>query len=102
MELNIDIILADLKEGKVKRTQQNLEKLNDTLKKYAESGQRDFSITKLGWCPLPMAVLLMKPCGLPVRALPHTDKGLGSTCNTSIQNIIGTSRSKSVPADYKL
>lgn len=27
MELNIDIILADLKEGKVKRTQQNLESL---------------------------------------------------------------------------
>ncbi len=48
MELNIDIILADLKDGKVKRTQQNLEKLNDTLKKYVESGQRDFSITKIG------------------------------------------------------
>lgn len=48
MELDIDVILADLKEGKVPRTQQNLDKLNDTLKAYAESGQRDFSITQIG------------------------------------------------------
>ncbi len=48
MELNIDVILADLKEGKVPRTQQNLDKLNDILKSYAESGQRDFSITQIG------------------------------------------------------
>lgn len=35
MELDIDVILADLKEGKVPRTQHNLDKLNDTLKAYA-------------------------------------------------------------------
>mgnify|MGYP001383527580 FL=1 len=48
MELDIDVILADLKDGKVPRTQQNLDKLNDTLKAYVESGQRDFSITQIG------------------------------------------------------
>ena len=47
MDINIDVILADLKDGKVPRTQKNLDKLNDILKAYAESGQRDFSITQL-------------------------------------------------------
>ncbi|AJB72262.1 TPA: hypothetical protein JD053_28020 [Klebsiella michiganensis] len=104
MELNIDIILADLKEGKVKRTQQNLEKLNDTLKKYAESGQRDFSITKIG-------LVSAADGGLAYEALRATRnehyrtliKAWAATCNTSIQKpLSGTSRSKSVPADYKL
>lgn len=48
MELDINVILADLKDGKVPRTQKNLDKLNDILKDYAESGQRDFSITQMG------------------------------------------------------
>ena len=48
MELNIDIILADLKDGKVPRTQQSLDKLNGILQAYAEAGQRDFSITQIG------------------------------------------------------
>ena len=48
MELNIDIILADLKDGKVPKTQQSLDKLNGILQAYAEAGQRDFSITQIG------------------------------------------------------
>ena len=46
MELNIDIILADLKDGKVPRTQQSLDKLNGILQAYAEAGQRDFDLTQ--------------------------------------------------------
>ena len=42
MDINIDIILEDLKEGKPPRTRSNLDKLNNILKEYAESGQRDF------------------------------------------------------------
>ena len=48
MELNIDIILADLKDGKVPRTQKSLDKLNGILQAYAEAGQKDFSITQIG------------------------------------------------------
>lgn len=48
MDINIDIILADLKDDKVPRTQKNLDKLNDILKAYAGSGQRDFSIAQMG------------------------------------------------------
>ena len=104
MELNIDIILADLNDGKVKRTKQNLEKLNDTLQNYVESGQRDFSITKIG-------LVSAADGGLAYEALRATRnehyrtliKAWAATCNTSIQKpLSGTSRSKSVPADYKL
>jgi hypothetical protein len=48
MNLNIDTIIEGLKDGKTKRTQASLEKLNQTLKDYYESGQRDFSITTIG------------------------------------------------------
>ncbi|MGO2274735.1 gamma-mobile-trio protein GmtX, partial [Pseudoalteromonas nigrifaciens] len=48
MELDIDVILEDLKDGKVPRTKQNLDTLNNILKVYAESGQKDFSITQIG------------------------------------------------------
>lgn len=48
MELDIDTILADLKEGKAARTRASLDKLNQTLQAYYESGQRDFSITTIG------------------------------------------------------
>ena len=48
MELNIDVILEDLKDGKVPRTQQNLDKLNSILEEYAKAGQKDFSITQIG------------------------------------------------------
>jgi len=48
MELDIETILTDLKEGKVARTCASLDKLNQTLQAYYESGQRDFSITTIG------------------------------------------------------
>lgn len=104
MELDIDIILADLKEGKVSRTQQNLDKLNGTLKKYAESGQRDFSITKIGR-------VSAADGGLAYEALRATRnehyriliKAWAARCNTNIRKpLSNTSRSKSIPADYKL
>lgn len=48
MEIDIDVILEDLKEGKTAKTQQSLDKLNETLREYYERGERDFSITTIG------------------------------------------------------
>ena len=48
MDINIDIILADLKTTKCQEPKKNLDKLNDILKAYIESGQRDFSIAQMG------------------------------------------------------
>lgn len=48
MEINIDVILEDLKDGKTTKTQRSLEKLNATLCASYERGERDFSITTIG------------------------------------------------------
>lgn len=48
MEIDIDVILEGLKEGRTAKTQQSLDKLNETLCKYNERGERDFSITTIG------------------------------------------------------
>lgn len=48
MEVNIDVILESLKESKTTKTQQSLDKLNETLREYYERGDRDFSITSIG------------------------------------------------------
>lgn len=104
MELDIDVILADLKEGKVPRTQQNLDKLNDTLKAYAESGQRDFSITQIGR-------VSAENGGLAYEALRATRnkhyrtliEAWAAKYNTSTKKpLSNTSRSKSIPADSRL
>ncbi|EGM77963.1 hypothetical protein Rhein_1909 [Rheinheimera sp. A13L] len=104
MDINIDVILADLKDGKVPRTQQNLDKLNDILKTYAESGQRDFSITQMGRVSAAEG-------GPGYEALRATRNGHYRTlieawaqkCKTNTKKPLSpTSRSKSVPQDYKL
>ncbi|GHE73635.1 hypothetical protein GCM10019059_36490 [Camelimonas fluminis] len=48
MEVDIDLILEGLKEGKTAKTQQSIDKLNQTLGGYFERGGRDFSITTIG------------------------------------------------------
>ncbi|MDI5891111.1 gamma-mobile-trio protein GmtX [Halomonas rhizosphaerae] len=48
MEIDIDVILEDLKEGKTNKTRQSLDKLNETLREYHGRGERDFSITTIG------------------------------------------------------
>lgn len=48
MEIDIDVILDGLKEGKTTKTQQSLDKLNETLRNHYERGIRDFSITSIG------------------------------------------------------
>lgn len=48
MEVDIGVILEDLKEGKTTKAQQSLDKLNETLREYYERGERDFSITAIG------------------------------------------------------
>ena len=104
MEFDIDVILTDLKEGKVPRTQQNLDKLNDTLKAYAESGKRDFSITQIGR-------VSAENGGLAYEALRATRnkhyrtliEAWAAKYNTNTKKLLSnTSRSKSIPADNKL
>ena len=48
MEIDVDVILEDLKEGKTAKTQKSLDKLNHALRDYFERGERDFSITTIG------------------------------------------------------
>jgi hypothetical protein len=48
MEINTDLILEDLKDGKSSRTQESLDKLNRILSDYTEAGHRDFSVTTIG------------------------------------------------------
>ncbi|WP_257325975.1 gamma-mobile-trio protein GmtX [Pseudoalteromonas rhizosphaerae] len=48
MNINIEIILADLKDGKEPRTQKNLQKLNEILSLYSATGNNNFSITQIG------------------------------------------------------
>lgn len=48
MNIDIDAVLATLKDGKTAKTQASLDKLSNTLKHYYESGARDFSVTTIG------------------------------------------------------
>lgn len=48
MEIDIDVILENLKEGKRNKTQHSLDKLNETLHNYYKRGERNFSITAIG------------------------------------------------------
>lgn len=48
MNIDIEAVLDTLKDGKTAKTQASLDKLNETLKNYYESGARDFSVTNIG------------------------------------------------------
>lgn len=48
MNIDIDAVLDTLKDGKTAKTQTSLAKLSQTLKRYYESGARDFSVTTIG------------------------------------------------------
>jgi hypothetical protein len=104
MDINIDVILADLKDGKVPRTQKNLDKLNDILKAYAESGQRDFSITQMGR----VSAAEGGPGYEALRATKNTHyrtliEAWAAKCKTTTKKpLSNTSRSKSIPQDNKL
>lgn len=104
MDINIDIILEDLKEGKAPRTKSNLDKLNSILKEYSESGQRDFSITQIGR-------ISAEKGGLAYEALRATRnkhyrmliEAWAQKCNTNTKKPISPhARSKSIPEDNKL
>lgn len=104
MDINIDLILADLKEGKVPRTQKNLDTLNSILKAYAESGHRDFSITQIGR-------VSAEKGGPGYEALRATRnkhyrtliEAWAERCNTDTKKpLSATSRSSSIPQDNKL
>jgi len=48
MNIDVDAVLESLKDGKTAKTQASLDKLNETLSTYFDSGARDFSITTIG------------------------------------------------------
>ena len=104
MDINIDVILADLKDGKVSKTQQTLDKLNDILKKYAESGQRDFSIAQMGR----VSAAEGGPGYETLRATRNKHyrtliEAWAQKCNTNTKKPLApTSRSKVIPEDNKL
>ena len=104
MELNINIILADLKDGKVPRTQQSLDKLNGILQAYAESGQRDFSITQIGR----ISAAEGGPGYEALRATRNKHyrnliEAWAQKCKTHTKKPLGpNSRSKSIPTDNQL
>jgi hypothetical protein len=104
MELNIDVILEDLKDGKVPRTQQNLDALNSILKDYAGSGQKDFSITQIGRVSAaesgPGYEALRATRNIHYRTL---IEAWAQKCKTNTKKpLVAHARSKSVPADNKL
>jgi len=104
MVINIDVILADLKDGKVPRTQKNLDSLNSILKAYAESGQCDFSITQIGRVSASQG----GPAYEALRATRNTHyraliEAWAAKCKTNTKKpLLPTSRSKAIPQDNKL
>jgi hypothetical protein len=104
MELNIDVILDDLKDDKVPRTKQNLDKLNSILSEYANSGQKDFSITQIGR----VSAAEGGPGYEALRATRNTHyrtliEAWAQKCKTNTKKpLVPHARSKSVPQDNKL
>lgn len=104
MELNVELILDDLKEGETTRTKKNLDKLNGILSHYAESGQKDFSITQIGR----VSAAEGGPGYEAIRATRNKHyrvliEAWAQKCNTNTKKPLAShSRSKSVPADNKL
>ncbi len=104
MDINVDVILADLKDEKTPRTKKNLDALNAILKAYAESGQHDFSITQIGR----ISAVNGGPAYEALRATRNTHyraliEAWAATCRTSTKKPLSpSSRSKSIPQDNKL
>ncbi|WP_392342169.1 gamma-mobile-trio protein GmtX [uncultured Shewanella sp.] len=104
MDLDINVILEDLKDGKVPRTKQNLDTLNNILKAYAESGQKDFSITQIGR----ISAAESGPGYEALRATRNTHyrtliEAWAQKCKTNTKKpLVAHARSKSVPVDNKL
>ncbi len=104
MNLDINVILDDLKDGKVPRTKQNLDTLNNILKAYAESGQKDFSITQIGR----ISAAESGPGYEALRATRNTHyrtliEAWAQKCKTNTKKpLVAHARSKSVPVDNKL
>lgn len=48
MQIDINVIIADLKKGKSKATQESLDKLNALLEARYEAGEKDYSIANIG------------------------------------------------------
>lgn len=104
MEYSIEIILEDLKDGKTPRTKQNLDTLNGILQRYVESGQRDFSVTKIGR----VSAAEGGPAYEALRATRNKHyreliNAWAQKCNTNMKKPLAEySRSREVPADNKL
>lgn len=104
MNLNVDIILEDLKDGKSPRTSQSLDTLNGILQRYVESGQRDFSVTQIGR----VSATEGGPGYQTIRATRNKHyrdliDAWAQKCNTTMKKPLAEhSRSREVPADNKL
>lgn len=102
--INIELMLEDLKDGKSPRTKQNIDKLNDILRSYAEAKHKDFSITQIGR----VSAAEGGPGYEAIRATRNKHyrdliEVWAQKCNTSTKSPLGVhSRSKTVPADNKL
>ena len=104
MEYSIEIILDDLKDGKTPRTKQNLDTLNGILQRYVESGQRDFSVSKIGR----VSAAEGGPAYEALRATRNKHyreliNAWAQKCNANMKKPLAEySRSREVPADNKL
>ncbi len=102
--LDIDIILDDIKDGKAPKIKRSLDKLNDILTRYAESGQRDFSITQMGR----VSAAEGGPGYESLRATRNKHyrdliEAWAQKCNTNTKKpLSSSSRSKSIPLDNQL
>lgn len=104
MNIDITVILEDLKEGRNPRTQRSLDKLNAILEEYTESGKRDFSITTIGRVSSnqdgPGYQSLRATSNEHYRRLIEAWATKAGT--TTKKPLSATSRSRDVPADHKL
>jgi hypothetical protein len=104
MDIDIDVILENIKDNKSERTKNNLDTLNGILKAYAESGNRDFSITQIGRVSAENGGIAYEA----IRATRNNHyreliEAWAQKCNTNIKKpLLPTSRSRTIPTDNKL
>ena len=102
--IDIEVILADLKEGKGSRTKKSLDTLNDILRVYHGGNNRDFSITQIGR----VASARGGPGYASIRATKNDHyrrliEAWAAYAGTTIKKpLAATSRNQKVPTDHKL
>ena len=104
MEIDIELILDDLKAGKANRTQRSLDQLNETLEKHYKSGAIDYSVTNIGRVSAAAGGVGYDS----IRATSNEHyrrliEAWAAKANTTTKKPVGeNSRSKHIPTDNKL